>query len=72
MVNLGGEKGLNEDEQRTEILRYFAKVSQDFQPLQRGQLPEEVQEEMNKHIKREHQPFIDTWTMWQSLGAGHK
>ena len=66
------EKGLNEDEQRTEILKYFSKVSQEFQPLQRVQLPDKVQEEMNKHMKREHLPFIDTWTMWQSLKSMKK
>ena len=61
------EEGLGEEDQRNQILKYFSKVSQEFLPLQRLQLPENIQNEMNKHIKRDHLPFIDNFTMWQAL-----
>ena len=61
------EKGLNEEEQRSQILQYFSKVSQEFVPLQRMQLDNTIQHEMSKHIEGDHLPFVDNMTMWQAL-----
>ena len=66
------ENGLNEDQQRSEILKYFSKVSQEFIPLQRMQLQENVLHEMNKHTERKHLPYIDSITMWQALKSMKK
>ena len=61
------ENGLSEDQQRSEILKYFSKVSQEFIPLQILQLQENIRHEMNKHTERKHLPFINSITMWQAL-----
>ena len=36
------------------------------------QLQDDIQHEMNKHIARDHLPFIDNITMWQALKAMKK
>ena len=66
------EMNLSDNDQRTNILKYFSAVSQEFSPLQRVQLPDEIQCEMKKHVNRLHLPKIDRMTMWAALKGSKK
>ena len=61
------EAGLSVEEQRKEILQFFAKVSQEYLPLEEDRLPDEVREKISKGKLPETIPFLDHISIMEAL-----